>query len=285
MSFRKFNLDLKLVLATNEPPPDDIALSLQNIDVEIRFIQYTYNPPEEFGDKFRACFFIFDVIKHAKDSALYIDPDVVCVASLKEFPIMIGNTIGIFELDFPLLYDINGISREQANQIWTMFLKPQSLNLKNATMPHIGGEAIFIPSTLSQELAERIEHFWAWNICQAINDSPFLTTEEHILTQILRTFKTKPINIFLSRIWTAKTFSAKQGNSLPLQELLMWHLPSEKSRGFIKIYKDFIGPQKIYRKDRENYLRITRKIFHIDFWPYLLFSYIKKFLNRLGDLY
>ena len=143
MSFRKFNLNAKLVLATNFAVPSKYSDRLLKLNVETRIIPFTFEPPTEFGDKFRGCFYIFDVIAAANESALYLDPDVICINNLDVMDKELNDKIGVFELNFPRDYNINGLTINEASNLWTDF---KAANRKlSLTENHLGGEAIYIP--------------------------------------------------------------------------------------------------------------------------------------------
>ena len=276
MSFRKFNPNTNLVLATNVTPPVIYENWLKKLDVEIRIISFDFEPPFEFGEKFKGCFYIFDVIKAATDDALYVDPDVFCVKELSNFAEEMKNKIGVFELNFPRDYVINGLSMDQSCALWAIF---KSVNQYGYSQhKHIGGEAIYIPKEKLVEINSKIAEVWKWNKQRAEEGKEFFTTEEHILSNLVDSTERILLNRYISRIWTARTYTEHQGNNSPISELHMWHLPSEKNRGFKKMFKILNQGIKIDEIDKIKFVKKATRIFHID-------APLFKFLYRLKIIF
>lgn len=279
-SFRKFNPNIKLVLATNLTPPTIFNKWFIELGVEIRIIPFDFEPPREFGQRFKGCFYIFDVLSHAVDDALYIDPDLFCVreVGLVDEDLR-GSKIGVFELDFPKEYVINGLTQYQASTIWDSFKREASEN--SVELKHYGGEALYIPKNKLAEINSELSDFWRWNKSRAIKGEKFLTTEEHIFTNLLKTKNPVPLNRYLSRIWTARTFTEHQGNNLPVEQLYFWHLPSEKNRGFRKFYRLLNSGINVFEMQNEKFISMSSKIFHIDRPLYLALYRTKKILRKI----
>jgi hypothetical protein len=270
------NVDPKanLVLYTNIEPPSSINAQLRNLLVETRIQPYTFNPPEIFGDTFRGCFYLFDAIKNSTSSTLFIDPDIVAVDSVSDIEKYCGNKVGVFELDYSEHESVNGISISAAHRIYLEFLRMQEIEAFEKSRRHLGGEAIFVPKSSITQLSQAISSYWEWNKKLAFQGKPYLTTEEHIITNILSPSQTVLLNPFISRIWTTKKFTKHQGNSQNIFKLKLWHLPSEKSRGFLKMY-DLLAPSGFeIRMDTKTFMKSAKKIMSIDRPSFLISSYI-----------
>lgn len=231
-SFRQLNPKLKIILVTNLEVDSIFASIFELLEVEILVTEYSFNPPPEFGDTFRGCFFLFDALRILTDDSLIIDPDVICVQSVDEMQVSLGNRIAVFRPLFSSNKLINGMTPNEANQIYDIY----DGNLIDSEPRHIGGEAIYLPSKYINELFKKVSQFWAWNIERAKRGDNFLTTEEHILTVLLRNIQCESLAPFLSRIWTAKSYRRIEGELQDLEKMVMWHLPSEKGRGFQTVY-------------------------------------------------
>ena len=279
MSFRKFNPDINLVLATNISPPTTYLSWLDKLGVKIRKIPFTYEPPFEFGDKFKGCFYIFDAINVATDDALYIDPDFLCIKDLKNLSRELDTKVGIFELDFPKDYKINGMTVNEAAEIWSIF-KPWATTPPN-NLSHFGGEAIYIPLEKLAEVNSDIDKVWNWNKHQAKSGQKLLTTEEHIFTNLLKSTDLVLLNNYISRVWTARSFSENQGSKKPVTELSMWHLPSEKNRGFKVMYETLNSSNNLLEMDNEKFISMCLEIFHIDSRLYKFIYKLRKWFIRI----
>lgn len=263
-SIRKFNPKIDLCLVTNSPIPDEFSKLLNIIGAEIKLTPFTHEPPPEFGDKFRGCFYIFDAIGAFDESILLVDPDVICIDGISRIEDECGDKIGVFPIDFEERKTINGISRALAAEIYGNYLGTLPGNL--IARSHLGGEIIYIPQTKLYEFYTSIEKFWAWNLQAARIGRGFLTTEEHILSYIIKESQSVNLNSYISRIWTSYSYRKHEGNDIPINSLCLWHLPSEKSRGFDEMFNYFqINPDEFYKCSDRIFRRKVRKLFHINF--------------------
>lgn len=262
-SIRKFNPKIRLCLVTNYPIPDEFIKLLNILDAEIKLTPFAHEPPSEFGDKFRGCFYIFDAIGVFNESILILDPDVICIDGLGWVEEECGDKIGVFPIDIEERKAINGISRAVAAEIYGNYLGTSPGNQK--VRPHLGGEILYIPQTKLSELCTAIEKFWNWNLQAAKIGEGFLTTEEHIFSYIIKESQSVNLNSYISRIWTSYSYREHQGNNLPINSLCLWHLPSEKSRGFAEMFNYFQRkPDDFYKSDVRIFRQKIRKVFHID---------------------
>ena len=263
-TIRRIEPNIKLVLYTNSSPPIDFVKNLDKLAVEIRLIEYNFCPPHEFGERFRGCFFIFDAIMKSKTSTLFLDPDVIAVGSILEIEQICGNHIGVFELDFPKNQIINGITFGNAHNIFTKFEKETDLPKNKYPACHLGGEILYIPESKLIEISKNIRDFWTWNIASAKQGLEFLPTEEHILTHVLKHSESVLLNSYISRIWTTKKFTKHEGNSQSVKNLKLWHLPAEKTKGFMKMYDYFSVSDFQINIEEKAFISKAKKQMNID---------------------
>jgi len=271
-----------LVLYTNKPVAAEYSTSLVKLGVEIRIIEFNFNPPKIFGDRFRGCFFLFDAMRNIPESTLFIDPDIIAVDAFSQIQTMCGDKFGIFRLDFKKETFVNGIELETARSIYNRYLS----NSKQYQLPeisgHLGGEIFFVPYSQSKEINLKISTLWAWNVNQAVNGTNFLTTEEHILNQLIEASESVELNSVISRIWTTKKFTTHQGNNDDINTLIFWHLPAEKSRGFIRMYNTLMENKFELSFDNQKFKNEVRKIMSIDKKLNLLLSQV--YSSRMGAM-
>lgn len=273
-TFRHLEPEATLVLYTNKPISIEFENHFQNLRIEIRIIPFTFNPPNIMGDRFRGCFFLFDAIKNSKTSTLFIDPDIVAINRILGVESVCGNRYGIFKLDFNENTFVNGITLGTATRIFERYYGNTYQFAPQKKLGHLGGEIIYIPSSRLKELNEKICNFWTWNLNEALSKHNYLTTEEHILTQIINDNESVMLNSFISRIWTTKKFTKHQGNEKEINDLALWHLPAEKSRGFLKLYSQLYESDFKITMDHKRYKKTIKKIMNVDRKSYLLISYL-----------
>jgi hypothetical protein len=231
-SFRSNNPEINIVLITNQNIEKETESILKALNVEIIITPFTFNPPVEFGDTFRGCFYFFDALRILKEDSLIIDPDVICLGNLKDMSDSLNNKIAVFRPNFQPEKLINGISPSTAVRIFKGYKK----DYKNLSPKHVGGEAIFLPKEAISSFFVEISRFWNWNVLQAETNLPFLTTEEHIITSIIGETNCDSLSRYISRIWTTRSYKDIEGDEQDPDRLILWHLPSEKNKGFRRIY-------------------------------------------------
>jgi hypothetical protein len=273
-TFRHFEPEATLVLYTNKPITIEFENQFQNLRIDIRIIPFTFNPPNIMGDRFRGCFFLFDAIKNSKATTLFIDPDIVAINRISEVEGVCGNRYGIFKLDFSENTFVNGITLGTATRIFDRYYGNTYQFATEKKTGHLGGEIIYIPSSRLKEINEKISNFWTWNLNEALSKRDYLTTEEHILTQTINDNESVKLNSFISRIWTTKKFTKHQGNEGEINDLALWHLPAEKSRGFIKLYSQLYKSEFKITMDHKEFKETIKKIMNIDRKSNLFISYL-----------
>lgn len=269
-SLRRWNPKLSLQLTTNLPIGENYANLISGFGVQIKIIDFTFNPPEEFGNTFRGCFFLFDAIVAEEDDVLFIDPDVYCIGEIP-LDIFLNLRFGALLLGFPDDKNINGLSPFQARKIYAEIgIYPAIDDHK-----HYGGEAIFVPKNLREKFIQDIDEIWGKNVAAAISGKPFLTTEEHVISLILSNYKVTNLDSVILRIWTTIRYGRVEGGFLTSAGKSLWHLPAEKSYGFKTAY-DLLLEGKLYQdSSKSKQLSIEQRIFHIKNRYQRLFHQIK----------
>ncbi len=258
-SFRYHNPGIRIVVITNAKIEEEFSRIFTHLNVEIISTPFTYDPPREFGLNFRGCFYLFDAIRTLSEDSLIVDPDVICLENLNPMISKLGSRISVFKPGFSSRQVVNGISPSSAALVFEEYSKKTFVSEPE----HVGGEVIYLPREMIEKLSVEIKLFWNWNILRARQGMRFLTTEEHILTALLRDYQCDSLASFVSRIWTTRKFKEVEGEIKDINKLLLWHLPSEKNTGFQSVYHslfdtDLKNNPELY--DRKHY----RKIMHIE---------------------
>ena len=258
-SIKHWNPKFRLQLTTNVQVREPFACQLQELNVEIKIIDYAHNPPKEFGTSFRGCFYLFDAIIAENEDTLYIDPDVFCVGPLPQ-GFFENCLIAALDLRFADDKAINGITPSEAREIYSQLCTTQDLTSHN----HFGGEAVFISKSVKESLVPDIENLWNANVLAGASGKSYLTTEEHILSIIFSKYSVSPLNSIILRIWTTIRYSKIEGGNLEVDKPNLWHLPSEKSFGFHKAYQLYLRNELFHYGDRKTSQKYFREIFGVD---------------------
>ena len=233
-SLRQENPELSILVITNKALDPYFAQILSSLDVTLQITPFGFEPPAEFGQTFKGCFYFFDALLSLKEDSLILDPDVICLENLENMFARLQGKVAVFRPNFEPHNVVNGITPNLAGQIYSEYLGEELRHIPN----HIGGEAIYFPRDSVEMFASKLKPLWEWNKDRCRNGLPFLTTEEHILTCILKDWQTESLGPYISRIWTTRSFKDVQGEVKDIDKLILWHLPSEKNRGFQTIFAD-----------------------------------------------
>lgn len=227
-SFRRFNPGLSLKVVSTCPPPAEVAGALVDLAVEIVLVEFSHKPPAGFTDKFEASLYLLDALEALGDrDVLLIDPDVLCVGPIDGMLSEVAGRVGAMSIDYDPDHSVHGLSRVEAGMLHGLLGEP------HPAPTYFGGEVYFIPADLSPVVRNRAEVAWKLALSRHDAGQSKFVTEEHLLGYALRGAPVADLTGFVKRIWTARRFRNVDGME---QELLMWHLPAEKDRGFPALY-------------------------------------------------
>lgn len=234
-SVRRFNPGAELKLVSNSSVPEAVAQTFDFLGVELMAAPFDHRPPAGFTDRFEASLYMLDALAAlGSESCLVIDPDVLCVRSLRQILDFAGGSAGALRINFEPDHNVNGLSRRQAGELHALLGEP------HPAPPYFGGEAYFIPQEHSEMIRARAERAWSLALSRYGEGAPKFVTEEHLLSYALRGVRTVDLNASVKRIWTARRFRNVTGGE---RDLTLWHLPAEKGRGFAELHPLAIDPQ------------------------------------------
>lgn len=226
-SVRRWNPTLNLEYVTNAEPPAEFGAKLGNLGVEVRLTEFEHRPPKGFSNVFAASLFMLDALRGVDQPTLFIDPDVVCLKGLGPLFNFTRGRVGVLPLDTPADEPVNGLSLHQASSIYA------HLDRK-VYPPHYGGEFYYVePSHIDKTLGET-QRAWADALERSAAGAPHFTTEEHILSFAFSSHDDiADLSEFAARVWTSHRHRTVRGETYGKY---LWHLPSEKERGFAEVH-------------------------------------------------
>lgn len=226
-TFRRWNPELRLEFITNVDPPAYFVTWLKSIEASVRLVEFDHRPPQGFAKSFLGCFFLLDALsQHCDGTILLVDPDVVCLGNLEPVFERCRDAVGVLEMEYADSQSVNGLSRVRAQ------LLHKQLGEGDGPPPHFGGEIYVVPPSARRKLAKRAETAWSFSLKAFAEGRDYMPTEEHILNFAVRGVDHVLLNDLAKRVWTAHSFRTVDGRE---SDLLMWHLPAEKDRGFINL--------------------------------------------------
>lgn len=231
-STRRWNPDVSLVLISDVAIPQPFFRLIEDLGVRSQPFPFAHRPPPGFWPTFNASLYMLDAMNYLAHSGdkpiLLLDPDIVCIRSLQSVFDRIDDTsILAYPTGFPVEERSQGISAIEASVIHN------ALDPTLTSNPvHYGGEFYgFTPSGIAPVLA-RAEDAWRYGLKCWQNGERYLVTEEHLLNYALRRASVRDAGMHVKRIWTAPTYRTVSGDE---SDLALWHLPSEKDRGFKRL--------------------------------------------------
>ncbi|HEX4685251.1 MAG TPA: hypothetical protein VH228_00615 [Nocardioides sp.] len=227
-SVRRWNPDVVLTLVTTEPPPASHAEALAGLRVLERTTSFAHRPPVGFTDRFAASVYQLDALEAMTGPTLFLDPDVVCRLPLGDLLADVpAGGAGALPLAYAPDYDVNGLSRRQAESIH------HDLGEGAGVPVHYGGECYAVSAEARKVLLDRTELAWSDTLERWHAGRPHFVTEEHVLSYALRGVDVVPLDGHVQRIWTAARHRTVSRSD---DRLTLWHLPAEKERGFAAVH-------------------------------------------------
>lgn len=254
-SVRRWNRNLRLALVTDCEPPAPFADQLSALDVQCLEARFAHRPPDGFWPTFNASLYTIDAMAmlaraaEPTDRILLLDPDVLCTGELTRcLQAFKGADVLVYPTGFPDDEQSQGLSALDAAPLHRK-LDPEL----REPPTHYGGELYgFTPGGVFPVL-QRAEEAWQLALTNWADGQRHFVTEEHLLNYAVRRAALVDATEFIRRIWTAPVYRTVRGDE---GALLLWHLPSEKDRGFVQLAAATADPASwFWIADRVEYLR------------------------------
>lgn len=241
-SIRRLYPEAQLSLFTNRALPEPYSGQLQSLGVSTVFCASRYVGDSAFKNGFPGCLYTLDVIEHLAlhqhgdfNSLILLDSD--CIARYR-LDGMLDTLVSAGEASYAYApgYPVNMAANGQSRATLTLALGYFSGQIIAPPIPLYGGEFYGLTAKSLPKLAARIEAFWAWMKTEGVIIFGDNLTEEHVMSVVLAQAgdTVHSANGLIKRIWTAAAFSTVDGSEPGLP---IWHLPSEKKKGFVKLYQ------------------------------------------------
>ncbi|HUK99258.1 MAG TPA: hypothetical protein VLX29_00200 [Nitrospirota bacterium] len=246
-SIRRLYPEAQLALFTNRVLPDPFNMHLKSLRVDTVICASRYVDDLAFKNDFPGCFFSLDVIEQLARSQSFgfshlvlMDSDCIIRHRLDTMVDELTSneeSIYAYEMGYPVNMVINGQSRASLTLALSYF---SGQLVACPIISHYGGEFYSIPSSALPKLAKRIDDFWDWMKSEGIKSFGCNLTEEHVMSVVLAELGNTVNNArgLIKRIWTTVIYSSVDGSESGIP---VWHLPSEKRRGFVKLYRYWVA--------------------------------------------
>lgn len=228
-SVRRWHDDMTLVFVTDGAVPTEFAPTLESLGVEVLHVDFAHRPPEGFFGLFNASLFSLDAVtemarRYPGEDLCLMDPDVLAMRPLDPLFADVETSIGALPIPVAPDEQVNGLSALQAAALH------QELDDTLAGLPeHFGGEVYVFRADTIAPVVERAEAAFQLAMDLHRRGLPKFTTEEHLFNYALRRATVSRLDDRARRLWTAPRF--REIGDHP-DQLVLWHLPAEKDRGF-----------------------------------------------------
>jgi hypothetical protein len=269
-----------------------IADLLSALDVEVVYVEFKHKTPKGYFGAFQNQFFEFSILEHiakskANPSDLYLilDSDCIFVQPARGlFKAAQANGYISFEIDSPVTHKINGLSRMDMKVLFAAMLGKDIDDIP----PYHLGEFLLCNAAIIRKLYQDFSELWPQLLLRYEAGKPKLNEEAHTLSYLFykNGFQPSTVNPYIKRIWTNPVFyrnvSPEDAN------LVIWHLPAEKTFGIAKLYRFLIRQQAFgTRLSKEAFTELLCKTFGIPSMSskriaeYYIISYYKALRKRL----
>ncbi len=247
-SSNRLNGGVRHILFVNRKPPDvidgiDVKKLIRQYDIEIvEFPSLTISPSDYYGS-WNTQFIVLDVLEWLKenvrkdDYVFILDSDIIfnkpidneLLRSLKR------NKALLYSIDYDQEHSINGLTRNELQQIArdidAEFTAPEFI--------YSGGEFICCLGSEVEKIADAARKNYLISLQRHNSGKKKFNEEAHLLSYVyhLLGYPTHTANRFIKRIWTNRSvYSNINGTE---SELIFWHLPAEKRRGFVNVFRSY----------------------------------------------
>lgn len=267
---RRFNKKEKHVLFTNvkQLPEVDgryISSILNQLDVDVVYTDFKYKTPKGYYGSFQNQFYEFSILeyisnnhKSINDHYMVLDSDCIFLKPIdKLFDEASQSGFISFEDEVNAEYVINGLSRIDLKHQYEELMQ---VRLTEIPSYHLGEFFLSSVGNIKKFFSD-FRELWPILLQRHSAGKPKFNEEAHTLSYLYfkNGFRAHPANTFMRRVWTNPLFYREvRSNDI---NLMIWHLPAEKTFGIYRLYDHFMNRLQNYGLDirHDTYIRLIQK--------------------------
>jgi hypothetical protein len=294
----RFNKTEKHLFFTNVkqlPEVDGVKVDevLKQLNVETIFTDFKYKTPKGYFEMFQNQFYEFSILeyivsqnKKLDDTYMILDSDCIFLKPAHELFADSEQNNGFLSFEDNCTTDlvIHGLSRKDMKLLYEDLLDKSITEIPGY---HLGEFFMANVKNINIIFADFLQ-VWAEMLLRFKASLPKFNEEAQTLSFIYykNNFKASPSRKLLKRIWTNPVFYR---NVEPTDdELIIWHLPSEKTFGLADLYNDLIVKRNDFGFELSDnqYINQVTKILGIPLLPiemklkYYYMSYFRALKKR-----
>ncbi len=255
-SSTRLNPGARHILFINQNPPGtidgvDINRLIQQFNIEIiEFPTITKSPLDYYG-AWNTQFIVLDVLDWLKkninkeDNIFILDSDIIFNKPINEKLLSALKDHGalLYSIDYTEDHDINGLTLFDLVKI----AKEINTGFPSDDFTYSGGEFICCTGREIPKIARIARKSYRLSLERHKKGLKKFNEEAHLLSYVYHElgYQTHTGNQFIKRMWTNRSiYSNIDGTEF---DLVLWHLPAEKKRGFVNVFKSFKEFNKEYK--------------------------------------
>ncbi|WP_419803164.1 hypothetical protein [Mucilaginibacter sp.] len=267
---KRFNKQEKHLLFTNVqqlPVVDGINVKavLTDLEVEVIHTDFKYKTPNGYFGSFQNQFYEFSILeyisknnRHETDNYLIVDSDCIFIKPARHL-FNAALPLGFISFEDPVKpdYVINGLSR---NDLKTIYQELLGTEINEIPSYHLG-EFLLCSVANIQKIYADFEQLWPQLLERNDKGLMKFNEEAHTLSYLYfkNGFRASTDASFMRRIWTNPVFYREV--RIADKELILWHLPSEKTFGIKTLYNLFFHKSTNYGLsiNDQKYINLVQK--------------------------
>lgn len=270
ISSKRFNKNEKHLFFTNVkdlPVVDGKSVSkvLDELDVTVIHTDFKYKTPSNYFGSFQNQFYEFSILEYIaqndqnlNDQYLVVDSDCIFIKPAERL-FNAAASQGFISFKDPVKpdYVINGLSRNDLKSIYQELLQTEISEIPDY---HLGEFLLSSVKNIKKFYQDFTE---LWPVLLERNEKGLIkfNEEAHTLSYLYfkNGFRASDDTSFIRRIWTNPVFYREVRSSDT--DLILWHLPSEKTFGIYTLYNLFFSKSANYGLNISNgdFLALAQK--------------------------
>ncbi len=244
----RYNPQAIHILFTNKKSiPGPFNNFLKKFNVRVVYQKMSYKTPKKYYHSYRNTFYFLDIINYLSsmrfkddDTIVLLDSDCFWVGSINQSLYKDVENYGLLNYHkmYSLEHKINGLTRLEAKQIYEDLLTTHL----NTAPDHYGGGVIIAAVKDLRKMASEFKDVWYEMMQRFKRSKTRFHTEEHIFSYIYHKlgYLNGKANNYLTIIQTDGNDKRSYQNA---SLFLIWHLPLEKRKGFVKLFQEITNPK------------------------------------------
>jgi hypothetical protein len=271
-SSARHNIDARHVLFVNQWPPAQIdgvetRRLIDQYRIEVVELQSCTRPPPNYWEAWNTQFVVLDVLEWVSrhvardDTVLILDSDMVFNRPISAAMSAAVTEYGalLYSIDYPVGHRINGLTLPELQQVSDELEE----SIPSNDYVYCGGEFVCATGENISRIHRAAIKAYAKSLSRHAAGQVKFNEEAHLLSHVYRklAYETHTANAFVKRIWTDRAvYSNVDGSE---KQLVLWHLPAEKKRGFLKMFLTYRRVGNAYaltNRDFEYSYRVTETL-------------------------